>query len=135
MKLIKTLLVVSCLIAIQANASYGIKPPVTGAPDDGGIQLPKKPGAGLKPAISIGKFEQTQFDVALVLAKTEVKTERLEKYQKDLVALALKDSEVADWLRQLIAYFDSEDYNNQSDSQKEADRFETRLMIEMMIGE
>lgn len=131
---LKTLLIVSCFIAIQANAGYGIKPPVTGAPGEG-IQLPKKPGAGLKPSITIGKFEQTQFDVALVLEKAEVKSERLEKYQKDLVALALKDSEVADWLRQLIAYFDSEDYNSQSDSQKEADRFEARLMIEMMIGE
>lgn len=131
----KSLFVVSCLIAIQANADYGIKPPVTGNPNAGVIQTPQKPGAGLKPSITIGQFEQTQFNVALVLAKAEVKAERVDKYQKDLVALALKDSEVADWLRELIAYFDSEDFNSQSDSQKEADRFEARLMIEMMIGQ
>jgi hypothetical protein len=111
---------------------FGTNPPKTGAPNDRiGIPQIQKPIPPARPGI--GRFMESQILADKVLRKIEVKADRFATYEGRLSYLANTDKEVFDWLVELNQYLDSKGFQQQSDQKKEQEKFEARLLVEMVI--
>lgn len=122
----KLIIAITMLFAFSAQANIGIPTPV------------KKPGTVAGP--STGKFAADQKLVRDLMDSLNwdqnTQYEETGLLMKDLIlSLIKKNAEAKAWVKEVVAYMNSDEFQNQDQNLKNKDIFEAKIYVKMSIAE
>lgn len=137
---IKASITLSILLATAvASADYSI-------PRNPADQKAPTPGYGTRPPVTppshTGEVHATSEEnkkmvneivEEIFLGADHASAGRKEKLKQDLFKLAEQDLATQQYLAELRAYFESSTYRNQSESKKRDDRFDARMILDIVV--